>query len=91
MPNTIANQFNNYFCTIGSDLADIINSETTEKFKDFFKKNILDSIYLEPPSTNEVLNQITSLKNKAVGRDNIQPFFLKAARLVFKFISQICI
>ena len=42
----------------------------------------MDSIYLETPTTNEILNQITSLKNKAVGRDNIQPFFLKSARLV---------
>ena len=37
-PNTIANKFNNYFCTIGSSLADTINSETTKKPKDFFKK-----------------------------------------------------
>ena len=81
-PNTIANQFNNYFCTIGSNLADTINSETTKKPTDSLKKKILDSIYLDPPSTNKVLNQITSLQNKAVGHDNIQPFFLKAARHV---------
>ena len=80
---TFANQFNNYFCSIGSNLADIINSETNEKPKDFLnKKKILDSIYLDPPSTNKPLNQITSLKNKAVGHDNIQPFFLKATRHV---------
>ena len=81
-PNTIANQFNNYFSTIGSNLADTINSETTKKPKDFLKKKILDSIYLNSPSTNEVLNQIKSLKNKAVGHDKIQLFFLKAARHV---------
>ena len=80
-PNTIANQFNNCFCTIGSNLADTINSETTKKPTDFSKK-ILDSIYLDRPSTNEVLNQITSIKNKAMGHNNIQPFFLKAARHV---------
>ena len=79
-PNTIANQFNNYFCSIGFNLADTINSETTKKPKDFFKKKILDSIYLDPPTTNKVLNQITSLKNKAMGHGNIQPFFLKGAR-----------
>ena len=45
-------------------------------------EKISDSIYVDPPSTNEVLNQITSLKNKAVGHDNNQPFFLKAARHV---------
>ena len=81
-PNIFANQFNNYFCTIGFNLEDTINSETTKKPKDFLKKQILDSVYLDLPSTNKVLNQITSLKNKAVGHDNIQPFFLKAARHV---------
>ena len=78
-PNTSANQFNNYFSIIGSNLADTINSETTKKPKDFLKKKILDSIYLDPPSTNEVLNQNASLTNKAVGHDNVKPFFLKAA------------
>ena len=63
-------------------MADTINSETTKKPKDFFKTKILESIYLDPPSSNEVTNQITSLKNKAVGHDSIQPFFLKAARHV---------
>ena len=37
-PNTNANQFKNYFCTISSNLADTINSETTKKPKDFLKK-----------------------------------------------------
>ena len=53
-------------------MAGTINSETIKTPKDFLKK-VLDSIYLDPPSTNEVLNQIISLKNKAVGHDNIQP------------------
>ena len=81
-PNTIANEFNNYFCTIGSNLANTINRETTKQPQDFPPKKISDSIYLDPPNTNEVLNQITSLKNKEVGHDNNQPFFLKAARHV---------
>ena len=42
----------------------------------------MDSIYLEPPTTNKIVNQIISLTNKAVGHQNIQPFFLKSARLV---------
>ena len=53
-----------------------VNSETTKQPKDFFKKN-LDPIYLDLPSTNEVLNMIKSLKNKAVWYDNIQSFFSK--------------
>ena len=42
----------------------------------------MDSIYLEPHYTNEILNQTTSVKNKAVGHDNVQLFFLKSARFV---------
>ena len=49
--------------------------------KNSAKKNI--QLYVRrPPSTNEVLNQITSLKNKTVGHENIQSFFLQAARRV---------
>ena len=79
-PNVIANQFNDYFCNIGSNLADSIICSTRKLPKYFLEKKLSDSIYLEPPTNNEVLNQIISLKNKAVGQDNIQPFFIKAAR-----------
>ena len=55
---------------------------TSKQPKYFLEKKVSDSIYLEPPTNNEILNQITSLKNKAVGHDNIQPFFIKVARIV---------
>ena len=50
--------------------------------KYFLEKKLSDSIYLEPPTNNENLDQVTSLKNKAVGHGNIQPFFVKVARFV---------
>ena len=50
---------------------------TRKQPKYFLEKNVSDSIYLEPPTNNEILHQITSLKNKAVGHNNIQPFFIK--------------
>ena len=50
--------------------------------KYFLEKKVSDFIYLEPPTNNEIVDQITSLKNKAVGHDNIQPFFIKVARFV---------
>ena len=81
-PNVIANQFNDYFCSIGSNLADSIICTTRKQPKCFHEKKVSDSIYLEPPTNNKILNQIISLKNKAVGHDNIQPFFIKAARFV---------
>ena len=37
-------------------------------------------MYLEPPTTNEIINCIGSLNvNKAVGHDNIPAYFLKIA------------
>ena len=81
-PNVIVNQFNDYFCSIGSNLADSIICTTRKQPKYFLEKKVSDSIYLEPPTNNEILNQITSLENKSVGHDNIQPFFIKIARFV---------
>ena len=55
---------------------------TRKKLKCFLEKKVSDSIYLEPPTNNEILYQITFLKNKAVVHDNIQPFFIQATRFV---------
>ena len=75
-------------------MADTINSETNEKPIDFLnKKKILDSIYLDPPSTNKPLNQTTSLKDKAVGMTTSYHFSQSCQTrncTVFKFISQLC-
>ena len=39
-------------------------------------------MYLEPPTTNEIINCIGSLNvNKAVGHDNIPAYFLKIPAL----------
>ena len=81
-PSVIANQFNDYFCSIGSNLADSIICTTRKQPIYFLEKKVSDSIYLEPPTNNEILNQNISLKNKAVGHDNIQSFFIKVARFV---------
>jgi len=79
---TISNHFNNYFCTIGSNLAEKVETTST-KPSSFLKRSIRDSIYLDPPRPTEVLNLITSLKdNKAVGHDNLSSYYLKAARYI---------
>ena len=81
-PNVIANRFNNYFCSIESNLTDSIFCIAGEQPKQFLEKKLSDSIYLEPPTNREIFNQITSSKNEAVGHDNIQPFSVKGARFV---------
>ena len=75
-------QFNNFFCTIGNKLANSMSKDTSNKYKTFLKQRISSSIFLEPPSLNEVINCIHSLNvNKAVGHDNIPAYFVKIAYL----------
>ena len=45
-PNVIANQFNNYFCSIGSNLVDSIICTTHKQPKYFLEKKVSDSNYL---------------------------------------------
>ena len=81
-PKKIANQFNEYFCSIGAKLTDAIEHIPNTTPENFLTKKVCDSIYLDSPSNSEVLNQITSLRDEAVGQDNLPAFFLKAARFV---------
>jgi len=47
------------------------------------KNRIAPTMYLEPPTIYEIVATIRSLVvNKAVGHDNISPFFLKTASLI---------
>ena len=78
----VANEFNNFFCAIGPNLAEKIEHISNKRPEDFFHKKVIPSIYFEPPALTEVIDQIMALKDKAVGHDNISSFFLKAARHV---------
>ena len=51
-PTTISNEFNNYFCSIGSKLTNNILGKTKKKPYKFLNKKISSSIYLKPPSVN---------------------------------------
>ena len=79
-PSVIANEFNDFFCTIGPTLAGKIKDITNCSAEHFFDKPLSDPIFLEPPKFTEVFDEIMSLKDKAVGHDNISAFFLTAAR-----------
>ena len=68
-----------FFCTIGPTLAGKIKEITNCSAEHFFDKPLSNSIFLEPPKLTEVFDEIMSLKDKAVGHDNISAFFLKAA------------
>ena len=67
-------------------MADSIICTTGKQPKYFLEKKISDSIYLEPPTNNEILNQINSLKNKAVGTITSSHFLVKQPDLLLPHI-----
>jgi len=71
-----AEQFNNFFCTIGEKLASDIPNHQNQLFSTYLKNCIPSSIYLDSPNINEIANCISSLNvNKAVGHDNISAYY----------------
>ena len=67
-----ANQFNEFFCSIGKKLAKKASSNHPIKYSTYLKNSVSFTMYLEPPTTNEIINCIGSLNvNKTVGHDNI--------------------
>ena len=75
-PKIIANKFNDFFTNIGPTLASQI-PQTNTSFRNFFKEENMQSIFLKPVDTNEVIKIISSLKDGAPGADNVSASSLK--------------
>ena len=74
----IANEFNNYFCNIGSDLADRINYNCKVDHKYYLKRKINSKFEFKMTNVNEVKNIINDLKPKlSTGHDEISSKLLK--------------
>ena len=82
-PQIIADHFNKFFCSIGSNLAqNCPNTELNSHLK-YLSHRISSSIFLDIPSYAEISNVINSLSmNKAVGHDNIPSYFLRIASTI---------
>ena len=79
----IADEFNKFFCSIGSNLANNFPNTSFKSFSTYLNKRVSSSIYLNIPNPTEIFNAIYSLKNnKAVGHDDIPAFFLRIASSV---------
>ena len=79
----IADEFNKFFCSIGSNLANNFPNTSFKSFSIYLNKRVSSSIYLNIPHPTEIFNAIYSLKNnKAVGHDDIPAFFLRIASSV---------
>lgn len=80
---TVANSFNEYFCTVGLQLASSINSSRDiNKFASL--SPLSSSIFLRPASEQEIVIMIKDLDtNKSCGPDEIPASFIKLHHNVF--------
>ncbi len=84
----IANEFNEYFSSIGSTLNEQIPPSTHHHLS-FMKPSILSSIYLHDTNEDEIIKIIKSLKTNSLFSDDIKVTILKAiSSEVGQFISQ---
>jgi len=88
-PELIAHHFGKHFSNIATKIVENISPTEKNKFKDFLKNRIHDSIYLQPTDPIEVFEVIQILKsNKSSGADDISPYFVRlAANIIANPIS----
>lgn len=79
---TIANAFNNYFVTIGTNLANKIPA-TDKDPTDYITTSVVNSLFLRPVDDMEVKNIITSLKNSSAGWDGINAKVVKRSCYIY--------
>jgi len=69
-----------HFSNIATRIVKNISPTEKNKFKDFLKNRIRDSIYLHPSNPIEVFEVIQILKsNKSSDADDISPYFVRLA------------
>ena len=77
-PEDISNKFNDFFVTVGSNLDAKIHPSRVN-FKTFLSKNIKDSFYIEPVSSDEIIRTIDQCKSKySSGWDDIPMAIIKS-------------
>lgn len=77
-PRDICNCLNNYFCSVGENLAASIETGKTD-FIRYCKPPITNSMYCEPITKNEIETITATFQdNKSPGPDNIGPKLLKS-------------
>ena len=71
-PETICEEFNKYFCTVGSKLSESIAEVEANNFNKFLPAPLMNSIFLEPVTKTELNNLIISLNPRtSSGHDGI--------------------
>ena len=87
-PN-LTEKFNDFFCTTGEKLANVIPTQNPLNFKTFLKHRISSSLFLEPSNLYEMIDILRALKvNKVVGHDNLPACYLKIVSNVIALYLQ---
>ena len=88
--NSIANTFNNFFVNVGSDLANRIPDSPISPYK-YMKTELMNSIFLETVSPEELLEVIKGLKHSAVGYDELDAQHIKSSSsIIIQPLLHIC-
>ena len=87
---SIANTCNNFFVNVGSDLANRIPDSRISPYK-YMKTEIMNSIFLETVSPEELLEVIKGLKHSAVGYDELDAQHIKSSSpIIIQPLLHIC-
>ena len=77
-PSEICNKLNNYFCSVGTNLVQSLNSSGNIDFMKYIPSQNKNSIFCSPVTPNEIARIIQRLpNNKAPGGDGINLKILK--------------
>ena len=78
--NAMSNAMNDYFCSIGQNIANTMNSGNTD-FRQYLQNRIQNTFYLKPIIPNDVLKEIDKLKTKkSSGPDNLPNKIIKESK-----------
>ena len=88
--NIICNRFNDFFVNIGPTLAKSI-PKVNESPLSYMGNRLIESIYLEPVTENEINTLNKALKDTATGFDNMNSMSLKiSSEILIKPLTHIC-
>ena len=88
--NIICNRFNDFFVNIGPTLAKSI-PKVNESPLSYMGNRLIESIYLEPVTENEINTLIKALNDTATGFDNMNSMSLKiSSETLIKPLTHIC-
>ena len=75
----ISNRFNKFFVHVGESLASVI-PQSTKMPSDYLKHDIVNKMYLDPVTENEIDKIILNFRESSAGWDELKPTVIKSIR-----------